>query len=374
MNKTTKTILWLVVVIIILVGIWYGVSRKPIAPTTKEPIKIGAILPLTGEAAVWGENVKTGIELAKEEINKKGGINGRKLEIIYEDGQCDSKTGVSAAQKLITVDKVQVIIGEVCSSVTLAIAPIANQNKVVLITPASSADSISQAGEYIFRNYPRNSQFLDKIIELIEKLNKKKIAILFVNNDYGVGLKDYALQKISKEKIVLVEGHDQKETDFRTTLTKLKSFNPDAVILATYYEDGALILKQAKEMKINALFLGTDAFDDPKVIEIAKEAAEGLIFSAVKPEAGPKFSEFKKAYIEKYNKEPVFLSDFAYDTLNIIVEAIEKGNYKGEDIKNYLYSIKNFPGASNLISFDENGDLINPSFTLKTIKNGKIVP
>jgi branched-chain amino acid transport system substrate-binding protein len=99
-----------------------------------------------------------------------------------------------------------------------------------------------------------------------------------------------------------------------------------------------------------------------------------LVFSAVKPEAGPKFSEFKKAYIEKYNKEPVFLSDFAYDTLNIIVETIEKGNYKGEDIKNYLYSIKNFSGASNLISFDENGDLINPSFTLKTIKNGKIVP
>jgi len=350
------------------------VSRKPITPTTKEMIKIGAILPLTGEAAVWGENVKTGIELAKEEINKKGGINGRKIEVIYEDGQCDSKTGVSAAQKLITVDKVQVIIGEVCSSVTLAIAPIANQNKVVLITPASSADSISQAGEYIFRNYPRNSQFLDKISELIEKLNKKKIAILFVNNDYGVGLKDYALQKISKEKIVLVEGHDQKETDFRTTLTKLKSINPDAVILATYYEDGALILKQAKEMKINALFLGTDAFDDPKVVEIAKEAAEGLIFSAVKLEAGPKFSEFKKAYIEKYNKEPVFLSDFAYDTLNIIAEAIEKGNYKGEDIKNYLYSIKNFPGASNSISFDENGDLINPSFTLKTIKNGQFVP
>jgi branched-chain amino acid transport system substrate-binding protein len=278
MNKTTKTILWLVVVIIILVGIWYGVSRKPIAPTTKEPIKIGTILPLTGEAAVWGENVKTGIELAKEEINKKGGINGRKLEIIYENGQCDSKTGVSAAQKLITVDKVQVIIGEICSSVTLAIAPIAKQNKVVLITPASSADSISQAGEYIFRNYPRNSQFLDKIIELIEKLNKKKITILFVNNDYGVGLKDYALQKISKEKIVLVEGHDQKETDFRTTLTKLKSINPDAVILATYYEDGALILKQAKEMKINALFLGTDAFDDPKVVKFQKKQQRDWFF------------------------------------------------------------------------------------------------
>jgi ABC-type branched-subunit amino acid transport system substrate-binding protein len=101
-----------VIVIIILLGILYGVNRKPIAPTTKEPIKIGAILPLTGEAAVWGENVKTGIELAKEGINKKGGINGRKIEVIYEDGQCDSKTGVSAVQKLITVDKFQVIIGE----------------------------------------------------------------------------------------------------------------------------------------------------------------------------------------------------------------------------------------------------------------------
>jgi branched-chain amino acid transport system substrate-binding protein len=372
MNKIKKIILWLVVVVIVI-AIYYGVIKKQ-TPTTKETIKIGAILPLTGEAAVWGQNAKTGIELAKEEINKKGGINGRKIEVIYEDSQCDPKTGASAAQKLITVDKVQVIIGDACSSVTLAIAPIANQNKVVLITPGSSADSISQAGEYIFRNYPKNSQFLGKVIELIEKLDKKKIAILFVNNDYGVGLKDYALQKISKEKIVLVEGHNQKETDFRTTLAKLKSINPDAVILATYYEDGSLILKQAKEMKINTLFLGTDAFDDPKVIEIAKEAAEGLVLSTVKPGAGPKFLEFKKAYLEKYNKEPVILSDFAYDTINIIAEAIEKRNYNGEDIKNYLYSIKNFQGASNLISFDENGDLINPSFTLKTIKNSQFVP
>ena len=374
MNKIKKIILWLVVVVIVIAGIWYGASRKLATVTEKGPIKIGAILALTGEAAVWGQNAKTGIELAKEEINEKGGISGRKIEVIYEDSQCDPKTGVSAAQKLITVDKVQVIIGDVCSSVTLAIAPIANQNKVVLITPGSSADSISQAGEYIFRNYPKNSQFLGKVIELIEKLDKKKIAILFVNNDYGVGLKDYALQKISKEKIVLVEGHNQKETDFRTTLAKLKSINPDAVILATYYEDGSLILKQAKEMKINTLFLGTDAFDDPKVIEIAKEAAEGLVLSTVKPGAGPKFLEFKKAYLQKYNKEPVILSDFAYDTLNIIAEAIKKGNHKGENIKNYFYSIKNFQGASNLISFDENGDLINPSFTLKTIKNGQFVP
>lgn len=370
MSKTTKTILWLVAILIIIGGIWYGMSRKP---AEKEVIKIGAILPLSGEAAVWGENAKSGIELAKEQINNAGGINGRKIKVIYEDTKCEPATGVSVIQKLINFDEVQAVIGGICSSVTLATAPIADQNEVVLITPGSSADSISQAGQYIFRNYPKNSQFLNKIIEIIEKLDKKRVAILYVNNDYGLGLKDYALERIPREKIVLVETHNQKETDFRTTLTKLKAVNSEIVILATYYTDGSLILKQSKEKGIETLFMGTDCFDDPKVIEIAGRAADGIIFSTVGLGFAPRFLEFQQLYKEKYGQEPVFLSDFGYDTLNIIVEAIKKGNYNGEIIKNYLYSMKDYSGASNIISFDENGDLINPLFILKTIKNGQFV-
>jgi len=150
MTNTSKIILWLLVIIVVIIGIWYGVSRKP---AEEEPIKIGAVLPLTGTESSWGADAKEGIELAVEEINSRGGIKNKKIEIIYEDGQCKPEPAVTAAQKLINVDRVSVIIGEICSSATLAIAPITETAKVVLISPGSASPKITEAGDFIFRNW-----------------------------------------------------------------------------------------------------------------------------------------------------------------------------------------------------------------------------
>jgi branched-chain amino acid transport system substrate-binding protein len=150
MDKTTQIIIGIIVAIIILGGIWYGLSKKPTAPTTKEPIKIGVILPLTGEMANWGESMKGGIELAKDEINSKGGIMGRHLEIVYEDNQaCDKALTVSAFRKLINIDKVKItMVG--CSGAVLAVAPIAEENRVILLTPMASAQKfLKQAILYL---------------------------------------------------------------------------------------------------------------------------------------------------------------------------------------------------------------------------------
>ncbi len=367
MNKITQVVIVVIVAAVIIGGVWYGVSRKM---AVKGVIKIGVILPLTGEAAVWGENTKSGIDLAAEETQKRFNI---RVGVIYEDSQCDPAKAASAIQKLITVDKTVVVIGDVCSSATLAAAPIAEESQVVFLTPGSSADKISQAGDFIFRNYPTNAQLAQGIIKILKQLGKSRIAIMYVNNDYGVGFKDNITKEIPDE-IVAIEAHDQKAVDFRTNLSKVKSQNPDAVFLASYYTDGALIMKQAKEMGINVQFVGPDAFDDPKVIEIAGEAASGMVLATVKPAGGPRFSEFENLYQNRYQKEPPFLADFGYDALMVVAEAVKSGYSDSAGIKNFLYRLRDYQGASNRISFDQNGDLINPALAFKTIKNGKFVP
>ncbi len=352
---------------IVLCVLFAGCVQQP----EDETIKIGALLPLTGEVMIWGENTKNGMELALEEINKEG-INGKEIEIIYEDSQCSPSKTSTSIQKLISVDRVNVVIGEICSSATLAAAPIAESNQVVLISPGSAADSISEAGDFIFRNYPKNMQITESVIEVLDNLGRNRIAIMYVNNDYGISLKENA-EKIFAGEIAIAEAHDQKATDFRTTLAKVKEQNVDAVFLATYYTDGALILKQAKELNLDVLFVGPDVFDDPEVVKIAGNAADGIIFSTVKPGAGPAFTEFSSKYKNKYNKEPGFLADFGFDALNVIAEAMRQGNFEGEEIKNFLYDLKDYPGASNTITFDSKGDVANSALVIKTIKNGEIV-
>jgi ABC-type branched-subunit amino acid transport system substrate-binding protein len=190
MNKSTKIIIGIIVAIIILAGIWYGVSKKPTTPTTKEPIKIGAILPLSGKNATYGNEIKNAIDLAIEEINNSGGINGRKIEVIYEDDQADPKIGTNAMQKLVNIDKVPVVLGSWVSNVVVASAPIAEKAKVIVMAEAI-APSITNAGDYIFRIQPSATYYSDKLMEVvINKLGLKKIAIIYINNEFGVALRD----------------------------------------------------------------------------------------------------------------------------------------------------------------------------------------
>ncbi len=263
MKKTTYLAIAMCLLILILTS---GCNRTPTgAATSQEPIKIGFIGPLTGELASWGNNEKQGVELAVKEINDAGGINGRKLSIIYEDGQCNPKSAVTAAQKLITVDHVKAIIGETCSSATLAVAPLAEQNKVILISPTSGADSISQAGDFIFRIFIPNNFYAVEGARIIEKeLGSKSVAVLYIQNDAGVSTKDRFIQLFKGGKIMLIQGYAPDTTDFKTILLKVKEAEPDLVYLAGYYPDGGLILKQAKELGIKTQFFGCgDSYDSP---------------------------------------------------------------------------------------------------------------
>lgn len=342
-----------------------------------EKIKIGAVLPLTGGAAKYGENAKMGIDLAVDEINAAGGINGKEIEVIYEDGQATPQQTLSAFRKLTSVDNVPVVIGEMASSATLAIAPIAEENKVILISPASSNPSMTSSGDYVFRTALSDNYEGEEMAKVArQKLNLTNVSILYINNDYGVGLKDVFKKDFEEMggKIVSIEVFDQDATDVRAQLAKINGVTPEAIYLVGYKEM-IQILKQKKELGIETRVLSTIMFDDPEILEKTGDAAEGTIFTtwAEDPSGGRvDLINFRQNFETKYNAEPESFAAESYDALKVVAAAIEKYGYDADAIKKGLYETQSYPGASGVISFDSNGDVVK-SLSLKKVENGTFV-
>jgi branched-chain amino acid transport system substrate-binding protein len=334
-----------------------------------EEIKIGVILPLTGDGAKYGEEAKNGLEIASEELKNV------KVKILYEDDQGTTNGAVNAFNKLIATYNVPVIIGPMYSSTALAIAPLGEKKKVVIFSPSASSPDLTKAGDYFFRNWPSDVFEGGEMAKFaFNTLSLKRVAILSVNLDYGKGL-----TKVFKErfeslggKVLTIEYYDQGATDFRTQLSKIKSLNPEAIYLPGYYTEIGLILRQAKEMGLKTKFLSCVGFDNPKVLEIAGNAAEGVIFARpyYDPESkNPMVRTFVERFRQKFGIDPGIYAAHSYDALKIVVTAIKKGGYSANGIKSALYSIKNFPGVTGNTSFDENGDVEKP-IQIMMVKKG----
>jgi branched-chain amino acid transport system substrate-binding protein len=362
-----KTIFFLIVFILMI----------QCSQNNREEITIGIVLPLTGSAAVWGQNAKMGIDLALSEILKIDTLNKVKIRIVYQDSKSETKDAVSAFQNLLSLYRIPVVIGDIASSSVLAMAPIAERNKVVLLSPGASNPDISKAGDFIFRNW--QSDALEGEIDArfaFEKLEVRNVCILNVNNAYGVGLKDYFIKTFEGlgGNILQIESFEQDATDMRTQLSKINSRKPDLIFMPSYPNEMISVLKQAKELNINLHFVSTQAFDDPTILENAKDAANGVIFSVPAPPDTSKtiVQNFIKHYSMKYNVEPGVCSNTGYDAMYLIAEAANKGARMGEDFKNFLYSVENYYGAAGNTTFDKNGDVIKP-FIFKIVKNNHFI-
>lgn len=367
---------WIIIAIVVVVVLVVVLTITQMSKGPKE-IVIGAILPLTGDIAAYGENAKNGITLAVEEINEGGGIDSKKFRVIFEDSQGLPGPGVSAMQKLVTQDKVQVVVGDVTSGVTMAIAPIANQKQVVVLSPGASSPKISEAGDYIFRNWQSDALEAKVMAEYAHKEEINKIAIMYINNEFGKALEEASRKIFPSEgvRILISESFEQNEKDFRTQLVKIKQHGPDAIYLLSYPQETPLVLQQTTELGMKTKFLGVAAFEDDSLIKIAGELAEGVLYThAIPPsDEDPTVANFKKKYREKYGRGPGLISDTGYDAMRMIALAIRLGNgFTGSKIRDGLYKIKDFPGASGVMTFDENGDVFKP-IGLKTVKNGEFV-
>ena len=373
MSKTAKIIVGLIVIILIIWGI-SAATKKGGAPTSSEPIKIGFIGPLTGNAANVGQNAKAAIEIALSEVNADGGIYGRPLEIIYEDGKCTSKDAAAAAQKLINVDKVPVVFGGACSGETSAFTGLAEQSKTVVLSYCSSAAAITNAGDYIFRNYPSdNFQGVFAADYIKNKLNKSKVAILYIQTDWGIGLNETFSKKFVElgGTVVASEGFQETNKDFRSQLSKIKVANPDVIYFLGYAGQTVPALKQLADLKYKVSMFGGDAWDDQQIITDAGSAAEGIYFTV--PSSSP--SEiFKTAMKTKVGTDEIAVcTPTAYDGVHILAQVLKNAGVEPTAIKDELYKTVYAGGVSSKeISFDSNGDPKTADYTVKIVKNGKI--
>jgi len=341
-------------------------------------IKIGSIQQLSVQMAKYGKTHVAAVTAMMDLANKeRASKNLPQIELLVDDDQLKPSVGVSIIQKFIELDGVQAVIGAQGSSVTLTMAPIAEKNKVVLISGASGSPKITEAGDYIFRTCP-SDVYEGKIMADFynENYGAKSLAIIYINNDYGVGLKDVFLSNLTEKPAnVLDLAYNQGAVDFRNQLTKINADRVDVIYLVGYNEMIS-IYKQAKELGVRSHWLGNNQLNDQSLIDKMGNTADGTIFPGHDFELDnikanhPKFYE---RYLELSNGvELDVFAAYGADAFTVINYALMQGDKTGEEIKDILYETEIFEGLLGKFSFDENGDAIR-NLGLYEIINGKIV-
>jgi branched-chain amino acid transport system substrate-binding protein len=339
-----------------------------------ETVRIGFIGPLTGDLAYAGVNMKEAVEIARDEINEKGGINGKKIEVIFEDGKCGPKEAANAGNKLINVDGVTAIIGGVCSSETLAVAPLAEKSKVILISAASTNPAITQAGDYVFRDVPSDAFqgiYAARFIKL--NLNKSQAAILKCLSDWCMGVSDSFKAEYQRAggSIVAEESFPQDSRDLRSQLVKIKAAKPQLVYFVSYTEASIVGLKQMKELGVKANAFGADAWSDPKIWESAGANGEGAMWVEPANKAYP--PGFVDAMRKKAGDKVINVyAPRAYDAMKMLAMVMEKAGTDTRQIKKGLYEIRNYQGIADNYTFDANGDITAASYVVRTYRGGKM--
>lgn len=344
-----------------------------LAVDASQNLKVGVILPLTGQLATFGQESLNGLNLALEQT-KGAGAN---VDLIVEDTRSTVTDSASAINKLITSDKVSVVIGEVASSNTIAATSAAQSNKVPLMTHASTNDTITQGKEYVSRICFVDSfqgQVMAKFAT--DDLKAKTAAILLdSDSDYSRGLRTSFMEAFEKMggKVVVDVSYSQKDTDFKAQLMKVRKEKPDVVFVPGYYTQVGAILRQSKELKIKAPYLGTDGWDSPAFFEIAGDAAEGHYLSNhfAPDDSDAAVQKFVNEYKSKYNAVPGAMAALAYDAGYFIRDAIKRAkSTKPEDIKDAINTTKGFTGLTGEITLDANRNAVKSAVILKTGKSG----
>ena len=347
-----------------------------------DTIKFGLVAPLSGDNGAYGTKQEKGYELALEEINAAGGVLGAKLELeTYDDGG-DASTAANGAQKFADDDSIMAIGGSCLTSCTAAMLPITGDAEMAQLVVSSSAKSLTGISDYFFRMAVQDAAVGPQIANQFTKMGKTKAVTMYCNNDYGSGLKDSfnAQFEANGGQILNSIPYQATDQDFAAILTTVKSLDPDCIALCGTTTDGALIIKQARQMGIEAEIMGQPGLYSQNVIDIAGDASEGLLCSGVfvADGADEKGQEFVTKYGEKYNGEvPDGFAALAYDQMYVLADAAERameandGELTRQTLAEALKET-NYEGVTGTVNFDENGDWVRDYLTL-TVKDGKYV-
>jgi branched-chain amino acid transport system substrate-binding protein len=342
-----------------------------------DTVKIGGIFPLSGEESVYGVEARKGIMLAIEEINTAGGVNGKKIDLVYEDDEGNPEKSVNAYNRLTAKDKVNVIIGSITSGCTIAITSKAQSQKVVVIAPAATAKNVTDAGDFIFR-----ACFTDAFQGAVagrfaaDDLGTKKAAVLYDNgNDYSVGLKDSFIAAYEEHGggIVANESYTGADVDFNAQITKIKAANPDIVYLPDYYTRVALITKQLRGQGVNTTIAGGDGWDG-LTENAGDEVLNGYYSNHYAADSTDiKVQNFVKAFQSKFGTTPNSFAALSYDSMYLIRDAmLAAGSFDSTAIKDALAAI-NGSYVTGKLSFDAKHNPIKPAVIVEIVKqNGKL--
>jgi branched-chain amino acid transport system substrate-binding protein len=376
-----KNWIWIIIAVVVLGGLWWwGTSHNSASEYTGATYKVGIILSLTGDAAPYGEGARNIDQIAVDEINANGGINGKPMELVIEDGKCNGQDAANAAQKLINVDKVQVIIGGFCSGESLAAVPVAEAAKVALFSPGSSSPKLTGVSKFFARDYPSDSA-QGSVLANVAYTDKgyKKVAFIQEQTDYALGVQQSFSDTFkSLGGTVTVEQFPTDTTDFRSVLTKIKTANPDALFVDTQTAASAdRIFKQITQLGWKPKLLVSDVtIADPKTLMDNKALVEGALGAEFGVDANnPKYVALLVAYKAKYNADMPFQSygQSEYDAVYIIRDAIAAVGYDGTKIADWLHMVKDWQGASGSVTIKSDGDRAS-GHSPETVKGGVMIP
>jgi branched-chain amino acid transport system substrate-binding protein len=349
-----------------------------------ETIKIGHFASLTGPQATFGTETDEGVKLAVEEINAAGGVLGKKIELITEDTQSKTDATIQAVEKLIGRDEVVALIGEVASGRSLAAAPVAQREKVPMVSHASTNEDVTvdkatgKTLDYIFRICfidPFQGKVMAKFAR--ENLKVDKVAILTDKaSAYSVGLAKAFRETFTAMGGTIVEeqAYQSGDQDFKAQFTGIKAKNPQAIFIPGYYSEMGLVAQQARGLGLTVPLLGGDGWDSPTLTEgLSKQALEGSYFSNhySAQDTSPRVKDFIARFSKKYNKAPGAMAALGYDVMKIIAEVIKTGGKADrESIRKGLASLANYPGVTGNITIDAQHNATKPAVVLQ-IRDGK---
>jgi branched-chain amino acid transport system substrate-binding protein len=361
-----------------LVPVFFWAMGWPRAMAAGDTVKIGLSAPLTGDWAEYGNDFKRAVTMVIDRVNRMGGVRGKQVVLAVEDSRGDPKESVLIAEKFVTDPQIIAEIGDFSSSSCMAAAPVYEKAHMVQLSPTSSHMDFTKKGEFMFRvvatqgfEGPYNARWA------VKDLGKKKIATIYINNDWGVDANKYFTQEARKlgAEIVAEEAFVPGEKDFTAILSKLKRLDPELIYLPTFYADAAAILNQAKRMRFNPVVLANSSLFSAKTIELGGDAVEGLMIPANYFSADPRpaAQEFTREYKALYGAEPNQFAALAYDAANLMIASL---NMVGVDdrakVREGLLSLKGFQGATGSISYADGRDPQKDLVRIM-IKNGQWV-
>ncbi|MAQ85651.1 MAG: ABC transporter substrate-binding protein [Maritimibacter sp.] len=359
-------------------GLALGLAFATGAMAQDDAITIGVTAPVTGPAAQYGEAWVEGFDLALETINAEGGINGTPLEYVIEDSQNDPRQAVAIAQKFIADPNIVVEAGDLSSTTSMAASPLYQRAGLVQFGFTNSHPDFTKTGDYIWSSAIPQSQEQPLLAEIAyNDLGMRKVAVLHLNTDWGTTAKNLFVESFEAlgGEIVAAEGYLPEEKDFRATITRVMSGEPDGIILESYYGDGALVTRQVREAGIELPILGVSSLYSPDFLDLAGEFAEGVYtttyFAPNIPR--PEVQDFIAAFEEAYGHAPNSFNAMAYDTMNILAAVMREYGTSREEIKDGLGQISGLPSVIfRDVTFDvESRRVAGPEITTLVVEDGE---